>query len=94
MISGRNGKINVLPDAPVRRDTGPYIPSLKEDLQAPAPVSVNKPSYEGDMLKRELAAQKEIARKKKCVAPLHKSSYIYITEGINPAGLGRKNEVL
>lgn len=29
-----------------------------------------------------------------CVAPLHKSNYIYVSEGMNPAGLGRKNEVL
>jgi hypothetical protein len=30
----------------------------------------------------------------KCVAPLHKSSYVYVSEGMNPAGFGRKNEVL
>lgn len=29
-----------------------------------------------------------------CIAPLHKGTYIYISAGINPAGLGRKNEVL
>jgi len=29
-----------------------------------------------------------------CVAPLHKSNYVYVSEGMNPAGLGRKNEVL
>lgn len=28
------------------------------------------------------------------VAPLHKSNYVYVSEGMNPAGLGRKNEVL
>lgn len=53
-----------------------------------------KPRYEGEMLERELAAQKEIEKKKKRVAPLHKSNYIYLDDGINPAGLGRKNEVL
>jgi hypothetical protein len=29
-----------------------------------------------------------------CVAPLHKSNLVYVTSGMNPAGLGRKNEVL
>lgn len=29
-----------------------------------------------------------------CVAPLHKSNYVYVSEGMNPASLGRKNEVL
>ena len=28
------------------------------------------------------------------VAPLHKSNYVYVSEGMNPASLGRKNEVL
>lgn len=29
-----------------------------------------------------------------CTAPLHKSSYTYVTPGMDPASLGRKNEVL
>ena len=29
-----------------------------------------------------------------CTAPLHKGNYTYVTEGMNPASLGRKNEVL
>ena len=29
-----------------------------------------------------------------CTAPVHKSSYVYVTPGMNPASLGRKNEVL
>ena len=29
-----------------------------------------------------------------CVAPLHKGNYVYVSEGMNPASLGRKNEVL
>jgi hypothetical protein len=29
-----------------------------------------------------------------CIAPLHKSNLVYVTPGLNPAGLGRKNEVL
>jgi hypothetical protein len=29
-----------------------------------------------------------------CIAPIHKSNLIYVTAGMNPASLGRKNEVL
>jgi hypothetical protein len=29
-----------------------------------------------------------------CTAPLHKGNYVYVTPGMNPAGFGRKNEVL
>lgn len=29
-----------------------------------------------------------------CTAPTHKGAYTYVTEGMNPASLGRKNEVL
>jgi hypothetical protein len=29
-----------------------------------------------------------------CTAPLHKGNYTYVTEGMNPASFGRKNEVL
>ena len=29
-----------------------------------------------------------------CIAPLHKGNYVYVSEGMNPASLGRKNEVL
>lgn len=57
-------------------------------------VADSKPVYEGEMAEREAAAQKEIDYKKTCVAPLHKSNYVYVTEGMNPAGFGRKNEVL
>lgn len=29
-----------------------------------------------------------------CTAPLHKGHYTYVSEGMNPAELGRKNEIL
>lgn len=74
-----------------RRDEGENYPS--HEFQGKIEYK-EKPHYEGEMLERELAAQKEIERKKMRVAPLHKSNYIYIDDGINPAGLGRKNEVL
>lgn len=76
-----------------RRDEGTEYPSAKPS-QIPS-VSVKKaPKYEGEMLEREQKAQEEIAKKRKRVAPLHKSNYIYISDDIDPAGLGRKNEVL
>ena len=53
-----------------------------------------KIKYTGEMAEREKKAQEEIAYKKTCVASLHKSNFIYVTPGINPSGLGRKNETL
>ena len=76
-----------------RRDEGVYHPSLEPDT-IPAISSKKAPRYEGEMLEREIKAQEEIEKKKLRVAPLHKSNYIYITDETNPAGLGRKNEVL
>ena len=90
MLYGASTKAEI-PLPPYRRDTGPVYPSLGVSGTQPAIV---KPKYEGEMLKRELAARSEIERKKTCVAPLHKGNYIYVTEGIDPKGLGRKNEVL
>lgn len=29
-----------------------------------------------------------------CTAPLHKGHYTYVSEGMNPAELGRKNQIL
>ena len=43
------------------------------------------------MSKEEKAKVDEINA---CVAPMHKSNYVYVSAGMNPAGLGRKNEVL
>ena len=41
------------------------------------------------------ASDREIvAEVASCTAPIHKSSYTYVTPGMNPASLGRKNEVL
>jgi hypothetical protein len=76
-----------------RRDEGIEYPSAEPSKI----VSISRkraPKYEGEMLEREQKAQEEIAKKKTRVAPLHKSNYIYISDGIDPAGLGRKNEVL
>jgi hypothetical protein len=81
--------------APFRRDGGPRYPSL--DLSN-VPIPANDPAlrlrqYDSKMLERERVAQAEIAYKRTCVAPLHKSSYVYVTPGMSP-GSFRKNEVL
>lgn len=76
-----------------RRDEGTSYPSAKPSLNQATSLK-NAPKYEGEMLEREQKAQEEIAKKRTRVAPLHKSNYIYISDGIDPAGLGRKNEVL
>ena len=91
MYSAKKCRFNV-PESPVRRDTGPRIPSLYEK-GLPPPVVVTKPRYEGEMAEREAAAQREIAFKKTCVAPMHKSNLVYVTPGMSP-GSFRKNEVL
>jgi hypothetical protein len=38
--------------------------------------------------------RKIVERVGQCLAPLHKGNYIYVSECMNPASLGRKNEVL
>lgn len=83
--------VPLTPKAMYRRDEGLNYPSGKDNLGI---AIKEKPKYTGELLERELKAQEEIEKKKKRVAPLHKSNYIYIDDGINPAGLGRKNEVL
>lgn len=51
----------------------------------------NTKRYAGDMAKREAAAQEEIARKRKQVGILvNKSTYQYITEGMDLTTLGKK----
>lgn len=97
MASYSSSKVRInapLDNSVYRRDTGPRHPSL--DLSSVPCVSnavLRTPQYDGEMLERERIAQTEIAHKKTCVAPLHKSGYIYVTPGISP-GSFRKNEVL
>ena len=77
-----------IPVAEYRRDTGPYIPSLK--ILPPIEVA-SKPRYEGEMAERERKAQEEIAHKRTCVAPLYnKGGLQFITPETDPKTLGRK----
>lgn len=38
--------------------------------------------------------RKIVEKISKCLAPTHKGAYTYVSEGMNPASLGRKNEIL
>jgi hypothetical protein len=85
----------IIPTKPARRDTGPRYDSL--DISNVPIVPSGKPvrgrQYTGKLFEREQRALAELAYKKSCVAPLHKSNLVYITPGMSP-GSFRKNEVL
>lgn len=69
---------------PTRNIPSASLETLKGAHEAPV-------KYEGEMLERELAAQEEIERKKKRIAPAYnKGAYQYITDGTDPSDLGRK----
>lgn len=58
-----------------RRSNLAHIPSVGISSHTPN----EQPRYEGKMLERELVAQKEIERKKQCVAPAYnKGAYQYV----------------
>jgi hypothetical protein len=70
-----------------RRDNLAHIPSLGVTTHK----SVEQPRYEGEMLERELAAQKEIERKKQCVAPAYnKGAYQYVGSEEQAKWIGKK----
>lgn len=69
----------------------PYIPSYNNGV-TPVQLKSEKIIYEDEMAIREQEAQREIERKKKRVAILcPKSTYQYITDGIDIKEIGRKN---
>jgi len=95
--SGRKGSIvfkktkpktlvfNPVPPRPVSE-----APSLPDTvLGALSPKGMMKNLHKLSQSDREIV--KDVAE---CTAPLHKSNYVYVTPGLNPAGLGRKNETL
>lgn len=66
------------------------IPSVPDTVRgALAPVGIMRDFHKLSKSDREIV--KNISE---CVAPMHKGNLVYVTPGINPAGLGRKNEVL
>ena len=74
---------------PFRRET-PQYPSLDTHFTG----TLTKVGIMKDYHKMSKEEREKIDRVNACVAPLHKSNYIYVSEGMNPAGFGRKNEVL
>lgn len=74
---------------PPGRET-PYYPSLNTGITG----TLSKVGIMNDYYKMSKEDQAMVDEVNSCVAPMHKSNYIYVSAGINPAGLGRKNEVL
>jgi len=76
-------------EKPFRRET-PKIPSKSDTvLGACTNTGIMKNFHKLSQKDREIVNQMS-----ECVAPMHKGNLVYVTPGINPAGLGRKNEVL
>ena len=74
---------------PPGRET-PKITSLDTGVKG----ALTKVGIMKDYHKMSTADRERVDAVNKCVAPMHKSNYVYVSEGMNPAGLGRKNEVL
>jgi hypothetical protein len=74
---------------PYRRET-PKIPSKQGVvLGACTNTGIMKDFHRMSKKDRDI-----VQKVSECVAPMHKGNLVYVTPGINPAGLGRKNEVL
>lgn len=66
------------------------IPSLNVWVTGP----LGKTGIMKDYHRLSESDREKIDSIRKSVAPLHKSNYVYVSEGMNPASLGRKNEIL
>lgn len=73
----------------VKRDV-PHIPSLPDTHKG----ALTKTGIMKDYHKLSSSDREIVNDVASCTAPLHKSSYTYVTPGMDPASLGRKNEVL
>jgi hypothetical protein len=78
-----------LAPTPIRREVvrHPSLPDTHLGALPPTGMmrNLHKLSIEDRAIVQEMS---------ECIAPIHKSNLIYITPGMNPASLGRKNEVL
>jgi hypothetical protein len=77
----------------------PQVPPGRETPNYPSLVTTFNGALTKSGIMKEYHLMTPEQRKKiddlgMCVAPLHKGNYVYISEGMNPAGFGRKNEVL
>lgn len=67
-----------------------HVPSLPDTHKG----ALTKTGIMKDYHKLSSADREIVNDVASCTAPIHKSSYTYVTPGMNPASLGRKNEVL
>lgn len=67
-----------------------YVPSLPDTHKG----ALTKTGIMKDYHKLSSSDREIVADIASCTAPMHKGNYVYVTPGMNPAGLGRKNEVL
>lgn len=74
----------------VPRETTKHIPSLPDTHKG----ALTKTGIMKDYHKLSPADREIVNDVASCTAPLHKGNYVYVTPGMNPAGFGRKNEVL
>ena len=73
----------------VKREVS-HAPSLPDTYKG----ALTKTGIMKDYHKLSSSDREIVADVASCTAPMHKGNYVYVTPGINPAGLGRKNEVL
>jgi hypothetical protein len=78
-----------LPKVPAGRET-PYYASLDTGFTG----TLTKVGIMKDYHKMSKEDRAKVDAINACVAPLHKSNYVYVSPGMNPAGFGRKNEIL
>ena len=73
----------------VKREVS-HAPSLPDTHKG----ALTKTGIMKDFHKLTASDREIVADVASCTAPMHKGNYVYVTPGMNPAGLGRKNEVL
>ena len=72
-------------------DTSGIKSHIDEYLESKAPINKVPLQYEGELAAREAAAQEEIKRKGKCVAPaFNKGNYTYIATEEQAKWVGKK----
>ena len=82
----------IMPVTTFRAESTSHLPSkIDEYLSENTPKNNSPLKYEGELAVREAAAQEEIARKAKCVAPaFNKGNYTYIASEEQAKWVGRK----
>lgn len=79
----------LMPQVPVGRSTPNYPSRVTTHNGALTKTGIMKEYHLMSLTDRQKIDELGLS-----VAPLHKGNYVYVSEGMNPAGFGRKNEVL